>query len=91
METGRTIGERVKGLVATHLEVSLDKVSEASSFIDLGADSLDTIELATVLEDEFGCYVDDDELAKLQTVGDAISFVMYRIEPPSQRRVRTLI
>ncbi len=78
MESADAIGERIKGLVASHLEVSPGKVCETSSFIDLGADSLDTIALATVLEDEFGFYLDDDELGTLQTVGDAIAFVLRR-------------
>jgi acyl carrier protein len=66
------VGERVKMIVAEHLNVEPGRVTEAANFLDdLGADSLDTIELATMFEDEFGC----DAAITIVTVGDAIKFL----------------
>ncbi len=70
------IAERVKKIVVEHLGVDEGKVSEKSSFIDdLGADSLDTVELVMAFEEEFGCEIPDDAAEKIQTVGDAMKFV----------------
>lgn len=70
------IAERVKKIVIEHLGVEADKVSEAASFIDdLGADSLDTVELVMAFEEEFGIEIPDDAAEKIQTVKDAISFI----------------
>ena len=70
------IGERVKKIVVEHLGVEPDKVTEAASFIDdLGADSLDTVELVMAFEEEFGIEIPDDAAEKIQTVGDAIGFI----------------
>ena len=69
------IGERVKKIVVEHLGVEPDKVTENASFIDdLGADSLDTVELVMAFEEEFGCEIPDDAETIL-TVGDAIKFL----------------
>lgn len=71
------IAERVKKIVVEHLGVEAEKVTEESSFIeDLGADSLDTVELVMAFEDEFGVEIPDDAAEKIQTVKDAIAFVV---------------
>ena len=71
------IAERVKKIVVEHLGVEADKVTDGSSFIDdLGADSLDTVELVMAFEDEFGVEIPDDAAEKILTVKDAIDFVV---------------
>ena len=68
--------DRVKKIVVEHLGVEEDKVSEGASFIDdLGADSLDTVELVMAFEEEFGIEIPDDAAEKIATVKDAISFI----------------
>ena len=73
------IAERVKKIVVDHLGVEADKVSEKASFIDdLGADSLDTVELVMAFEEEFGIEIPDDSAESIQTVGDAVKFISER-------------
>lgn len=68
--------ERVKKIVVEHLDVEADKVTEKASFIDdLGADSLDNVELVMAFEDEFGVEIPDDAAENIKTVGDAVSFI----------------
>ena len=68
--------DRVKKIVVEHLGVEEGKVSEGASFIDdLGADSLDTVELVMAFEEEFGIEIPDDAAEKIATVKDAISFI----------------
>ena len=68
--------DRVKKIVVEHLGVEEEKVSEGASFIDdLGADSLDTVELVMAFEEEFGIEIPDDAAEKIATVKDAISFI----------------
>jgi acyl carrier protein len=70
------VAERVKSIVVEHLGVDADKVVESASFIDdLGADSLDTVELVMAFEEEFNCEIPDDEAEKIATVQDAITFI----------------
>jgi acyl carrier protein len=70
------IADRVKKIVVEHLGVDESKVAETSSFIDdLGADSLDTVELVMAFEEEFNIEIPDDAAEKIQTVGDAVSFI----------------
>lgn len=70
------VAERVKKIVVEHLSVDEAKVSEEASFIDdLGADSLDTVELVMAFEEEFGCEIPDDAAEKILTVKDAILFI----------------
>jgi acyl carrier protein len=70
------IGERVKKIVVEHLGVEPDKVTDSASFIDdLGADSLDTVELVMAFEEEFGCEIPDDAAETILTVGDAVKFL----------------
>lgn len=68
--------ERVSKIVQEHLNAEADAVKEAASFIeDLGADSLDTVELVMAFEEEFGIEIPDDAAEKIQTVGDAVKFI----------------
>ena len=68
--------DRVQKIVVEHLGVEADKVKPEASFIDdLGADSLDTVELVMAFEEEFGIEIPDDAAETIQTVGDAISFI----------------
>ena len=70
------ISERVKKIVVEHLGVEADKVVESASFVDdLGADSLDTVELVMAFEEEFGSEISDSEAEKILTVGDAVKFI----------------
>ena len=70
------IAERVKKIVVEHRGVEPEKVTEASNFIDdLGADSLDTVELVMAFEEEFNVEIPDDAAETIQTVGDAIKFL----------------
>ena len=70
------ISTRVKKIVVEHLGVDEDKVTDGASFIDdLGADSLDTVELVMAFEEEFGCEIPDDAAEKILTVKDAVNYV----------------
>lgn len=72
-----TIQERVKQIVVEQLGVSEDEVSETASFVDdLGADSLDTVELVMALEEEFECEIPDEEAEKITTVKQAVDYVV---------------
>ncbi len=70
------IAQRVKKIVIEHLGVEEGKVTDNASFIDdLGADSLDTVELVMAFEEEFSVEIPDDAAEKIQTVKDAIDFI----------------
>lgn len=70
------IAASVKKIVVEHLGVDEGKVSDTASFIDdLGADSLDTVELVMAFEEEFGLEIPDDAAEKIQTVKDAIDYI----------------
>ena len=70
------ISSKVKKIVADHLGIDEAKVTEESSFIDdLGADSLDTVELVMAFEEEFGIEIPDDAAENIQTFGDAVKFI----------------
>ena len=70
------VSERVKKIVVEHLGVESKKVVDSASFVDdLGADSLDTVELVMAFEEEFGSEISDSEAEKILTVGDAIKFI----------------
>ena len=71
-----SIEERVRDLVVEQLGVSEDQVNPQASFIDdLGADSLDTVELVMAFEEEFGIDIPDDDAEKMSSVGDAIKYL----------------
>ncbi|MGH2348385.1 MAG: acyl carrier protein [bacterium] len=68
--------ERVKGIVVEQLNVAPDEVTAEASFIeDLGADSLDVVELVMALEEEFGVSIADEDAEKIVTVGDAVKYI----------------
>ncbi len=69
------VEERVKKIVAEQLGVKEDIVNDASFVDDLGADSLDTVELVMALEEEFESEISDSEAEKILTVGDAVKFI----------------
>tara|TARA_B100000686_G_C16546819_1_gene840351 strand:- start:106 stop:345 length:240 start_codon:yes stop_codon:yes gene_type:complete len=70
------ISSKVKKMVVDHLGVDEAKVTDEANFIDdLGADSLDTVELVMAFEEEFGAEISDGEAEKILTVGDAIKFI----------------
>jgi acyl carrier protein len=70
------IAEKVRAIVAEQLGVKIEEVKDDAKFIDdLGADSLDTVELVMALEEEFGAEIPDEEAEKLTTVGDAVKYI----------------
>ena len=72
----KDISGRVKKMIIDHLGVEESKVVDEANFIDdLGADSLDTVELVMAFEEEFGSEISDSEAEKILTVGDAVKFI----------------
>ena len=72
----KDVANKVKKMVVDHLGVEESKVRDEANFIDdLGADSLDTVELVMAFEEEFGSEISDSEAEKILTVGDAIKFI----------------
>ena len=72
----KDISGKIKKMVADHLGIDEGKVTDEANFIDdLGADSLDTVELVMALEEEFASEISDSEAEKILTVGDAIKFI----------------
>jgi acyl carrier protein len=70
------IEAKVKDIIINELGVEAEKVTPEASFVeDLGADSLDTVELVMAFEEEFGIEIPDEDAEKLQSVGDAISYI----------------
>ena len=70
------IEAKVKDIIINELGVEAEKVTNEASFVDdLGADSLDTVELVMAFEEEFGIEIPDEDAEKLQTVGDAIDYI----------------
>ena len=74
------VANRVKDIIVEHLGVEAEKVTDTASFIDdLGADSLDTVELVMAFEEEFGCEIPDDAAEKILTVKDAVGFLSTQV------------
>jgi acyl carrier protein len=70
------IEARVKDIIINELGVEAEKVTSEASFVeDLGADSLDTVELVMAFEEEFGIEIPDEDAEKMQTVGDAVDYI----------------
>ena len=70
------VADRVRAIIAEQLGVKIEEVTDAASFIeDLGADSLDTVELVMALEEEFGIEIPDEDAEKMSSVGDAIKYI----------------
>jgi acyl carrier protein len=68
--------DRVREIIANELGVEMEKVTDEASFVeDLGADSLDTVELVMAFEEEFGVEIPDEDAEHMQTVGDAIRYL----------------
>ena len=75
------IEARVREIIINELGVESEKVTDDASFVeDLGADSLDTVELVMEFEDEFEINIPDEDAEKIQTVGDAIKYIKERVE-----------
>ena len=75
------VKEKVKEIIVNQLGVNADEVVEDASFIDdLGADSLDTVELVMAFEEEFNQEIPDEEAEKLKTVGDAIKYIEEKVK-----------
>ena len=70
------VEQKVKDIIINELGVEAEKVTPEAKFVDdLGADSLDTVELVMAFEEEFGMEIPDEDAEKLQTVGDAINYI----------------
>jgi len=71
-----SVQEKVKSIIAEQLGVKPEEVTPEASFVDdLGADSLDTVELVMALEEEFGIEISDEEAEKITTVGEAVKYI----------------
>ncbi len=78
--TAEEVEEKVIGLVSKQLNVAKDKITKESSFInDLGADSLDTVELVMEIEEAFELSIPDEAAEKIQKVGDAIKYIQENV------------
>jgi acyl carrier protein len=78
------IAKRARSVIAEQLMVDVDEVTEEASFVDdLGADSLDTVELIMEFEDEFGIEISDEDAEKISTVGEAIAYLEKLVEGKS--------
>ena len=76
MSEEKAIEDRVRDIICEHLSAKREQLTPEAKFIeDLGADSLDTVELVMALEEEFGIKVPDEEAEKLASVGDVIRFI----------------
>jgi len=74
------ITAKIKAIIAESLGVDINEVTDNASFVnDLGADSLDTVELIMALEEQFGIEIPDEEAEKMQTVGQAIEYIKNKI------------
>jgi len=77
----KSIEEKVKDIIVEQLSVTPEQVTSTASFIeDLGADSLDTVELVMAFEEEFSVEVPDEDAEKLQTVGDVVKYIEERAD-----------
>ena len=74
------VADRVRAIIAEQLGVKLEEVTDSASFVeDLGADSLDTVELVMALEEEFGIEIPDEDAEKMGSVGDAVKYIEAKI------------
>ncbi len=74
------VGDKVKSIIAEQLGVKQEEVTDSASFInDLGADSLDTVELVMALEEEFKIEIPDEDAEKMTTVGEAIKYIENKV------------
>ncbi len=76
------VGDKVKSIIAEQLGVKKEEVTEGAKFIDdLGADSLDTVELVMALEEEFGIEIPDEDAEKMVTVNEAVKYIEEKAKP----------
>jgi acyl carrier protein len=74
------IGQKVKSIIAEQLGVKIEEVTDTASFVDdLGADSLDTVELVMALEEEFGIEIPDEDAEKMTNVSEAIRYIEEKV------------
>ncbi len=77
------VGQKVKTIIAEQLGVKIEEVTDAASFVDdLGADSLDTVELVMALEEEFNIEIPDEDAEKMTSVGEAVRYVEEKAKNP---------
>lgn len=77
----QSVEEKVKKIIVEQLGVNAEEVTKEASFIDdLGADSLDTVELVMAFEEEFDAEIPDEEAEKLRTVGDAVDYIEKKLK-----------
>ncbi len=77
--------DRVKAIVVEQLGVEVDQVTPQSKFVeDLGADSLDVVELVMALEEEFDLEIPDEDAEKIATVGEAVKYIESHVEAPAE-------
>ena len=70
------VAQKVKSIIAEQLGVKIEEVTDSASFVDdLGADSLDTVELVMALEEEFGIEIPDEDAEKMTSVGEAVKYI----------------
>lgn len=75
-----SVFERVKNIIVEQLNVDEEEVTPEASFVDLGADSLDVVELVMALEEEFELEIPDEDAEKIQTVGEAVRYIERHLE-----------
>ncbi|MCS7240579.1 MAG: acyl carrier protein [Candidatus Bipolaricaulota bacterium] len=81
------VANRVKEIIAEQLMVDLEEITEESTFVDdLGADSLDRVELIMEFEEEFGIEIPDEDAEKITTVGEAIAYIERRLAERTQEQ-----
>jgi acyl carrier protein len=79
------VGQKVKAIIAEQLGVKIEEVTDTASFVDdLGADSLDTVELVMALEEEFGIEIPDEDAEKMTNVGEAVRYVEEKAKSSSK-------
>lgn len=80
-EVSMAVEEKVKSIIAEQLGVKAEEIKPESSFVDdLGADSLDTVELVMALEEEFGVEIPDEDAEKMTTVGEALKYIEEKVK-----------
>jgi len=81
------IADRVREIIAEQLMVDLEEVTDEASLVDdLGADSLDTVELLMEMEDEFGIEIPDQDVEKIVTVGEAIAYIEAHVQEKERKK-----
>ena len=79
------VAQKVKQIIAEQLGVKIEEVTDTASFVDdLGADSLDTVELVMALEEEFGIEIPDEDAEKMTSVGEAVRYIEEKASKPSK-------